>query len=555
MSGHFCYRIDFEPKRPQDLAFTGTMWVDKATFALVQMDATMNKTANLNFVEKIKLQQELERTEAGPWMPTRTRILIDVAEITNQSAGMLAKFYTSNDRIAVNQPRSNKFYETALEIEPTAQLKDDNFWDEHRHEPLTQTEKNVYAMIDSIRNIPLIRSYIEVANIVVNGYKKAGPVDIGPYILAYNTNTVEGHYARLGFRTNIDFSNKWVLKGYAGYGFMDRRMKYGGEIQHIVSRKNWTVAGIRHSYDLERIGVLSEDVWDNTLFLLSARFGTIRRPFMLRTNLAYFQTDIARGFTQKIKLRQWEFEPLYDFRYYTNPDDTRLGTDNNFQCAEVTLESRYAAGEQFLINDNSRISLGTAKPVFTFRYTLGLNGVLGGNFNYHKLDANISQSVNVGTLGRSSYSVSAGLIPSTVPYPILQSHLGNQTFFYIGNAYNLMNFFEFVSDRYASVQLQHNFEGLIFNRIPLIRRFKWRLVATGNVLYGGLSDRNFNLVPPDNSGNRPIGRLGDVPYVELGYGVENIFRFLRVDAIHRLTYLDKPGVNRFGVKVSLQFKL
>jgi hypothetical protein len=559
VSGHYSYRIDFEPKRPQDLAFTGTMWIDKATYALVQIDATMNKTANLNFVEKIKLQQELEPTEAGPWLPSRTRVLIDVAEITNQSAGMLAKFYTSNQRIVVNQPHSTKFYDAGIEMEPTAQVKDEAFWDEHRHEPLTESEKNVYAMIDSIKNIPLIRSYIEIANIVVNGYKKAGPVDIGPYILAYNFNNVEGHYARLGFKTNIDFSDKWVLKGYGGYGFGDNRIKYGAEVQRILSKKHWTVLSLRHSYDLERVGLLSEDVWDNTLFLVSARFGTFRRPFMLRNNLLSFQTDFVRGFTQKIKLRQWQFDPLYNFQYYTEPGSGKLSTDDDFRSTEITFESRFAQNEQFLINDNTRISLGTTKPVLSFRYTLGMKGVLGGGFNYHKLDLNLAQSINVGSLGRSSYSLTAGIIPATVPYPILQSHLGNQTFFYISNAYNLMNFFEFVSDRYASVQLQHNFEGLLFNRIPLIRKLKWRLVATGNVLYGGLSNRNYNLVPIelDNEGHeiRPIGRLGNIPYIELGYGIENIFRFLRVDAIHRLTYLNNPGINRFGVKVSFQFKL
>jgi Family of unknown function (DUF5686) len=274
---------------------------------------------------------------------------------------------------------------------------------------------------------------------------------------------------------------------------------------------------------------------------------------MLRNNLLYFQTDITRGFTQKIKFRQWQFDPLYPFRYYTETDGTQRLTDDDFRSSEIMFESRFARNEQFLINDNSRISLGTTKPVLSLRYTLGLKGVLGGQFNYHKLDANLSQSINVGTLGRTYYSVSAGYIPSTVPYPILKAHLGNQTFFYITDAYNLMNFFEFVSDRYASVQVQHNFEGLLFNRLPLIRKLKWRLLATGNVLYGNLSDRNYNLAPPED--DLPIGRLGRTPYVELGYGIENIFRFLRVDAIHRLTYRDNPNVNRFGVKVSLQFKL
>lgn len=558
VNGHYCYRLDFEPKRIQDLAFTGTVWVEKATFALVQVDATVGKGANLNFVEKIKVQQELEPTEAGAWLPSRTRVLVDIAELTNQSAGMLAKFYTSNQDFVVNKDRDLNFYETGLELAENAQAKDETFWLDNRHDPLTSTERNVYAMIDSVRNIPTIKTYVEIANIAVNGYKKVGAIDVGPYILAYSFNDVEGHRFRMGFKTNIDFSNKWVVKGAAAYGTKDRRWKYSSELQYIISRKPWSIMGLKRYHDVEQVGLLTEEIWDNTLFLTSSRFGTLRRPFLYTENAFYFQTDVARGFTQRVKLRNWEFDPLYNFTFFeqrNNPESVR----KSFSSSEVILESRITKGELFVQNDNVRLSLGTTKPILTLRYTLGMKGVLGSDFNYHKFNANLSQSVNVGALGRSYYSINAGFTPSQVPYPLLQAHIGNETIFYNSIAFNLMNRFEFVSDRYASLQFQHSFEGLLFNRIPAIRKLKWRLVSTANVLWGSVSQKNIDIIPEDINSDgttvRPFGPLGDAPYIEVGYGIENIFKFVRIDAIHRLTYRNRPDVSTFGIKVSTQFKL
>jgi hypothetical protein len=558
VNGHFCYRLDFDPKRAQDLAFTGSLWIDKESFAVVQVDATVDKGANLNFIEKIKIQQELEPTDAGPWLPSRTRVLVDVAEVTNASAGMLAKFYTSNDNFVVNKERDVKFYEIGLELSENAQTADEAFWQENRHDPLTPTEQNVYAMIDSIKNIPTIKTYVELANILVNGYKKVGPIDVGPYVLAYSFNDLEGHRFRAGFKTNIDFSKKWVFKGAAAYGTHDLRWKYSGEAQYIIDRKPWSVMGLKRYYDVEQVGLLTEDIWDNTLFLTSSRFGTLRRPFLYTENAFYAQSDVARGFTQRLRLRNWSFDPLYNFTYFRDPSDPE-STRSGFTTSEVILESRITRGELFVQNDNVRLSLGTNKPIFTLRYTLGVKGVLGSDFNYHKFHANLSQSVNVGTLGRSYYSLSGGFTPSRLPYPLLQAHLGNETVFYNTAAFNLMNRFEFVSDRYASLQFQHSFEGLLFNRIPLVRKLKWRLVGTANVLWGSLSPQNIGIIPDevdlDGVAARPFGALGDVPYVELGYGIENIFKFIRVDAIHRVTYRNRPGVSTFGAKVSTQFKL
>ncbi|HZY78946.1 MAG TPA: DUF5686 family protein, partial [Cyclobacteriaceae bacterium] len=170
IGNHFCYRLDFFPKSPQELAFTGTMWITKEDYALKQIDVTMGKQANINFIEKLKIQQELEKTPDGAWLPIKNRVLIDVSEITKASAGMLAKFYTSNKNIVVNKPYELTFYERPIQIKEDARLEqDEKTWDTLRHEPLSETEVSVYKMIDTLRNIPVVKTYTDIIKIALNG--------------------------------------------------------------------------------------------------------------------------------------------------------------------------------------------------------------------------------------------------------------------------------------------------------------------------------------------------------------------------------------------------
>ncbi|MBC8111081.1 MAG: carboxypeptidase-like regulatory domain-containing protein, partial [Verrucomicrobia bacterium] len=501
---HWCYKIEINPKRPQDLAFTGNIWIDSKTFALKQIDVQIGKQANINFIEKIKIQQESAPTSIGAWLPVKTRVLVDVVQLTKNTTGMLAKFYTSNKDFTVNDPQPIKFYDTPLSIEETARKSEPDYWQTHRHDSLSSTEQNVYKMIDSVKNIPTVKTYIEIANIALNGYKKIGIIEFGPYALMYANNNIEGIRPRIGIKTNYDFSKKLILKGYVAYGFTDKRFKYDAQAHYILNRRPWTMIGYKFRYELEQVGRLTEDLYDNTLFLASIRFGTLRRAFMRNDHQLYFQTDVIKGVTQTFKFRHFDFKPdnnSFNFAYYKGQPEgnTEIGID--FRTTEITGETRIAANETFVINDNERISLGTRKlPVLTFSYTVGIKGALESDFNYLKLGFNASQTLRLGTLGRANYTFTAGYTPSRLPYPLLFVHRGNESFFYNASTYNLMNFFEFVSDSYVSFRYEQYFEGLFFNRIPLIKKLRWRLVASSNVLWGTVRKENRNLLPETFNG-------------------------------------------------------
>lgn len=557
------YQIDFEPRKEQDLAFTGSFWVDGESFALTQMDVSVDKRANLNFIDKIKIQQSYELFEVEKrWVPIKTRVLIDVDEPTKKTAGMLLKFYSSNSKYKINVPLDPKFYDTGIELKEDYMQHDSTFWKNSRPESLTPSEILSFQLVDSLKVLPVVKTYTEILNVFVNGYKKIDKwnIDIGPYLFLYANNAVEGHRFRLGFRTDPGFSRKWIFNGYGAYGTRDAAFKYGAGMDYIVSRKPWTMAGISYSKDLERLGVSAETIGPNTLFGAFSRFGAFRRPYWQEDISAYFKREVVKGLTGSVQLRHRDFRPLFPFAYRTSPDE---GVDSplqgTFDNTELNFEARLARKETFLQNDNERISMGNGNsPAFTFRYTMGIKNLLGGDFNYQKFSLNVKHSFRSGILGRTYYNLTVGYIPSTVPYPLLYTPLGNESLFYVDNAFNLMKYFEFISDRYVQLRMEHNFEGLLFNRIPAIKKLKWRMLATGKLFYGNVSNANLALTPGVDLDGTPLqtfNRLNNVPYIELGYGIDNIFRAGRVDFIHRLTYLNNPNVTPFAVKISFWFSL
>ncbi|HEX6890771.1 MAG TPA: DUF5686 family protein, partial [Chryseolinea sp.] len=319
---HYCYRLDFFPKSPQDLAFSGSMWITKEGYALKQIDVTMGKSANINFVEKIKIQQELEPLEGGAWLPVKNRVLVDIGELTNYSAGMLAKFYTSNKNFVINKPYEPSFYKTPIIMaEDARQNEEEKYWDSLRHEPLTDSEKNVYKMIDTLQNIPVVRTYTDIIKIAVNGYYKLGKIDLGPYVSIFAVNSIEGLRIQPGFRTNYKFSDKWILGAQLGYGFNDERIKYIGYVQRIISRHPWTTLTVRARSDLGRVGIDEETAGDNLLLLASQRFGVFRRGYYMNEGRVVFGREIFKGFTQRVGFRYFTFDPTFNFAYYEEPDD------------------------------------------------------------------------------------------------------------------------------------------------------------------------------------------------------------------------------------------
>ncbi len=569
IKGKKCYELVVVPKRPLDLAFGGTIWIEDSSFAIKQLDLEIKKEANLNWIERVKVQQEFEQTKAGPWLPTKTRALIDLMEVANQP-GFISKYYSSSKDIVVNAPKSSSFYKEGISVLEDAYNKDDQYWKEHRHDTLTSTELEVFGMIDSIKNLPTIRTLVDIVELVVYGYQPVGKVDIGPYIFLYKYNEVEGHRFRLGFTTNETFSHNLILKGYLAYGTKDLRYKYNMEAEYIFSRKPWTRAGIQHRDDIDQISVTDDFFSRKGLFEFTAGFTNFDR---LNNSLEYRlwgERMLFDGFNQTIMFHHRKFTPYFPFGYYPDKAITSL-VKSEFVTSSITLESRFSTRERYVYTHLNRIiisSLHRPPPVYTLKLTAGIKGLFNSDFAYEKAAFNISQTIPVGTFGKSNYSITAGKVFNILPYPLLQVHKGNETIVSNPESFYLMNFFEFVSDQWISLFYEHHFEGLFTNRIPLLKKLKVRTLVMGNMVYGTLEKENNKQI--DGSGNpitdpetnisETFSTLESMPYVETGVGLENILNFIRLDAVWRLTYINeqyrtiypKP-IHEFGLKISFQF--
>ncbi len=555
-----CYKLKVIPKHPQDLAFEGTIWITVGNYALKKLDLHIGKRANINFVEGLYLTQTLGRTTEGPWLPVETDVTVDVGQLTFNTTGMLIRFHNYTSGWVLNHPREDKFYKNEVIVDEDATLQQpESYWDTVRPRPLTEEQIRVYGIVEDIKKVPLVNTYVNLIKLLSTGYIKSGKVDYGPHLYAYAFNNFEGSSFRLGLRTNANFSRKIELKGYLGYGTRDKRFKYGFRFTTIFSRQPWMTLSLSSSYDVEQAGLKWEDLQSNYIFFAATRFRTFYRPYYHMNNKIVYKYEIVKGLSPSIGLRNEYFDPRFSYYYHTNPGSPETQLKSDFYNTTFLIGMHWARDETFAINDNERLSLGTRKaPAIDFLYTMGIKNLLGGDFNYKKVDFRLTQQINLGLLGTSNYRIDAGYVFGQIPTLLLENHIGNESVFYTNSAFNTMNYFEFVSDHYASLRFEHYFQGLIFNKIPLLKKLKWRSLVEFNILYGGMRQENIDFmspVDPEDNPTLPFGYLSNTPYIEIGYGIENIFKILRIDAFNRLTYRNAPGATLFTVKMSFQFKL
>jgi len=558
VDGKFCYRISFTPKRSQDLAFKGTMWITHDEYALRQIDVKIGKGANLNFIEKVNITQEFKQVkDSGAWLPNKTRIVLDVEQIGN-NPGLIAKSYVSNYNYIIDKVKPSEFFASKIVLDEDALDTDPNYWNTHRADSLTPEEIRVYGMIDTIKNVPVVKTYTEVVDLLVSGYKDVGKLGLGPPLTLYAFNNIEGHRFRLGAKTNNKFSKKFFAKGYVAYGTKDEQFKYFLRAEARLLKKTYTILGAQIKKDLDQVGVYNQFSKNNYLFDAFNRWGTLRQPFRMEEKSVYINTDLVKGMRQMLKLSNRVINPLFPFRYFKNPGNSQQ-LDSQINVTELVLGYRFGFKESHLYNDFDRITVGMAnQPVFKIYGIFGFKGFLGSAFEYQKFYADVRHNFRLGLFGRLNYQLKGGYTPDILPYPLLENHLGNRTIFFNNQSFNMMRIFEFVSDKFVSLSIYHDFDGLIANRLPLFKRLKWRFHATSNLLLGSVKDRNKALIPLKDRNMRPLRQFSGLeenkPYAEFGYGINNIFKFVRVDFLHRVNYL-QGGAAPFGVKVSAQFSL
>lgn len=551
----YCYHIRFKPKRSGDVVFTGNIWIADTTWGVKRFEMSLPKEANINFVNTVKATQEFEYIDSV-WMLTKDRLVIDFSP-TKKSIGFYGRKTTSYKKFVLNQPKTDEFYTLgdAIVVEDDALKKDESFWQQNRHDTLSQREIKIFKMVDTIQSLPIYKTWVDVFYLLFNGYKKLNNFEIGPYYNMISYNLIEGPRIRFGGRTSALFSKWYELNGYIAYGFNDEKWKYGLGFKCFITQKpHRQLFGLNFKSDYEILGQSNNGFSQDNLFASFLRTRGLRTLTKVNRTEGWYEREWLPGLTTKLTLLGTKYVtvPQNDPYLYRSPLDDKIKEKEFIKNVEVRINIRFAYKEKFVGGNFERVSLGTTYPIIQLMYSKSLPDVYGGEYNFHRVAISVSKRIRTTPiLGYTDVNFTGGKIFGILPYPLMELHGGNETYMFDPYAYNMMRYFEFASDQYVSASAEHHFNGLFLNRIPLLKKLKFREIAGIKGVWGSINDANRNVLIFPSS----LKALNNGPYLEANIGVENIFKIFRIDALWRLTYPLPKAIDNFGFKFSFQLIL
>lgn len=548
IEGKKCYRVDFFSNNRFERTFSGNFWFHDTTFALQRITLLLDKNAHVNFIDELAYVKVFTCINENKWVPSHEQLVVKFSRKVNGMSITVRKSRNYSGH-TLNIPVDKKIFRRGsyVTMSPDAFDRSREFWNERRPESLTEREKKIFELADTLKTIPAFQAYVATLVVLFTGHVEYKKVDIGPYYHLLSSNDVEGVRMRFGGRTNDKFHTRWRLEGYGAYGFKDREFKYMGGIRYAIKRKPFMALGIQHRHDLVQPGLHEPLFRDEGFLVILFRRNPSDRLAMMNGNKIYFENSFRNGMSFRAQYLNNFYKPRSIF-FNTYSEASETLQQEYLRISEVSLLMRYSYQEKFIEKKNKRTSLGSDFPVYQISLTKGLDGFLKGSYNYTRIGIRIAHRLNTFPYGFLDYAFEGGWSDGTVPYPMLFVHRGNESWRYDYTAFNLMNHYEFYTDRYLSATVVHHLDGWLWRRIPLLRKLDWRELISAKVLWGHLDKNNRNLMMPPS----PVSFIKDHPYVEAGTGLENVLRFFRVDMLWRITYRQNPGVQLNGIRVSAQ---
>lgn len=544
----------FSPRNKQDILFMGELYISlDGRYAVQHASLFINKEINLNWVKDLQIKVSYAPAPDGKYHISKSVMAMDLGLFKG-------KYSIFGEKTIFNNDYKTGMVVQELEDAPVPGTNEGKKLPFSRPEELSALEKSAYKNIDSLKQSSRFKTIMGFTAFVLSGYQKVGFIDIGPVGSFYSFNHVEGRRFRISGRTNDDFSQKVVLEGHLAYGLRDEQWKYAlgatysfkpsGVYQFPVSTFT-----LRHSYETQIPGQDLNFIEDDN-FLLSFKRGLNDKWLYNRKWSAEYFQETKDHFSLRAGYRNQELDPAGGLVFRTdNPEDRII---KSIRLSEFATELRWAPHEQFYQGKRFRRPIRNEFPIFTLRASAGFKDLLGGDYNYQNVSLNIFKRLYLAPFGHSDLMLEGGAVFGKVPFPLLVIHRANQTYAYQPQSYNLMNFMEFMSDHYASLHIDHAFNGFFLNKIPLVKKLQLREVASFKMLYGGISDKNLPQNDPDlfrfqrDRENRQTSfALGRTPYMEGSIGISNIFKILRVDYVRRFTYLDHPNVPKWGIRARI----
>ena len=564
-----CFHLTFVPNNSQDFGFTGHLYVlADSSYTVKKCTMNLPKKSGVNFVDNMDIIQEFEQLPNGEWVLKTDDMIVEMT-LMKIMQGFQIRRTTRYSDYAFDELPQQLFKRKGAEIkEADAMMRGDDFWNQYRPVPLTQTESSMDMLVKRLEQMPgfkyvifVLKAFIE--NFVETGTKEhLSKVDIGPVNTMISNNYIDGLRLRMSAQTTANLNPHLFFKGYYAYGFKDHRSKYMGEVEYSFNKKEYLPRefpknSITFSYQYDVMSPTDKFLkTDKDNVFVSFKTSTVDQMSYVRNIALKYENETQFGLKTTVEVKHSTDEPTGGLAYITNDDQKTLVPE--IQTMEASLAFRYAPGETFVNTKQRRIPVSFDAPVFTLSHTAGFKGVLGGEYNYNLTEIGLYKRFWFSSWGKIDMFVKGGAQWNKVPFPLLIMPAANLSYILQRETFNLINNMEFLNDRYASLDVSWDLNGKIFNRIPLLKKLKWREAIGFKMLYGHLTDKNNPMKHPGDSelflfptrDGRPTSFVMDpkTPYMECSVGIHNIFKILHIDYVRRLNYLDHPDANKWGVR-------
>lgn len=515
--------ISFSPRKDKNFnALKGLLYINSNRYAIQNVIAQPAEEG----LWTIRIQQMYVFTAGKYWFPEQLNYDWILPNYPSEKVGVQLHGISYINDVDFNPGNKNSdFGPGNLIFEKGAGKHDEDYWKQQRPDSLTAIETRTYVKIDSIGKKTNFTYIARLADKILKAYIPLSVFDIALENL-FNYNNIEGIRVGWGMYTNEKIARWFSIGGYTGYGFWDHRWKYGGKLNFTLSKKHEIKLGASYSKDLETPGMtqlpgyFNYSYWNNYLVDNIDFVEKYAGSFSLRT-FKYLQLELSAA--KESRTPQYAYH--YQDKVFGTPDS------NAFSFTEIRAGFRFAYREKLIDAFNDRYSLGTKYPVLYMGYIHGFKGLLGGEYDYDKIEFALEKSFNIKYFGKTDINLEAGYLWNRAPYMKLFKGKGSYSssfVLYFRNTFQTMRVDEFLSDRYVSLQLRHSFGSYLFH----IKKFRPEISLSQGILYGDLSHRTLHSADVDfkvpdhgffESGvifdNLVRLKLLNLAYIKIGFGV------------------------------------
>lgn len=571
-----CYHLEFTPNNQQDFGFRGELWVlTDSTLHVKKCRLSLPRKSDVNFTDNLSVTQEFTKLPNGEWVLTTDDMYVEMSVVDFLTKAVVIRTTRMTDYAFDPIPDKAFKGKAKVKYDPSSRMRGDDFWADNRTVELTGSERGMGTFIDNLTKTKGFKYLLFGMKVLIENYVETGGkthpslVDIGPINTMVSTNFIDGMRTRLSAQTTANLNPHLFVSGYYARGWDSRKNYYKGQVTYSFNKKEYMpwefpkrTLTFTSTYDVCSPSDKFMPTDKDNVFTSFKWTDVDKMMFYNRQELA-FEYEQDWGFKTTVKLKTEENEAcgkLYFTPLSLYDAETPALEHGKIRTTEASIELRYAPGETYVNTKQRRLKINYDPPVFTLSHTVGVKGVLGGDYNYNFTEASVYKRFWLNSWGKLDVTLKGGIQWNKVPFPLLIMPAANLSYIVEDETFNMINNMEFLNDRYASLDVSWDLNGKIFNRIPLIKKLKWREWLGVKVLWGTLTDKN-NPTLAANAGDPLLMQFPEGsyvmdphrPYIELIAGIHNIFKIFHVQFVHRLNYNGLPTAKKNGVRLMMRF--